>query len=177
MGAGKTLLGKVLARNMRLSYMDTDHFIENRYRKKISEIFAVEGENYFREIEHKVISELSELEDVIISTGGGLPCFNDNMEIMNRKGTTVYLEVSVHKLADRLTSGKTVRPVLQGRTGEDLRAFIAENLAKRKPFYEQAKIRFDTESANDDENVDFLAKRLEKTIFLYNMFGGRKDND
>ncbi|MDR2148723.1 MAG: shikimate kinase [Tannerella sp.] len=168
MGAGKTFLGNALACKMHLFRIDTDHFIENRYRKKVSEIFAVEGENRFREIEHKIISELSELEDVIISTGGGLPCFNNNMELMNRKGTTVYLEVSVDELVRRLKTDKATRPVLQGRSGEELRAFIAENLEKRKPFYEQAKIRFNAELMDGKKDIDTLAERLKEIISLYN---------
>jgi len=133
MGAGKTMIGKALGNRMNLSYIDTDHFIENRFKKKVSEIFASEGENRFREIEHNVISELSDFENVVISTGGGLPCFNNNMELMNEKGITVYLEASVDELAARLDASKTVRPVLQGRSGEKLREFISENLEKRRP--------------------------------------------
>jgi shikimate kinase len=164
MGAGKTMLGKVLAEKMNLAYIDTDHFIESRYRKKISEIFASEGENRFREIEHNVISELSDFEDVVISTGGGLPCFNHNMKLMNEKGTTVYLEVSVNELSVRLEASKTMRPVLQGHSGKELRAFIAENLDKRKPFYEQAKIRFDVELMDDEKDIEALRAALEKII-------------
>lgn len=164
MGAGKTMLGKVLAKKMNLSYIDTDHFIENRYRKKISEIFADRGESRFREIERRVISELSDFEDVVISTGGGLPCFNNNMELMNEKGTTVYLEVSVEELAARLEAGKTVRPVLQGRTGEELRKFISENLEKRRPYYEQAKIRFAAGKMNSRKDIDALTEALKQII-------------
>jgi shikimate kinase len=168
MGAGKTSLGRALAHKMNLLYIDTDHFIENRYRKKISEIFASEGESRFREIEHKVISELSDFENVIIATGGGLPCFHDNMKLMNEHGTTVYLEVSVDELAARLKADKVTRPVLQGRSGEDLKTFIAENLDKRRPFYEQAKIRFSAETMDGNDDIDALAKRLETIISFYN---------
>jgi shikimate kinase len=164
MGSGKTILGKALANRTNLSYIDTDHFIESRYRKKIREIFAGEGENRFREIEHNVISELADYEDVVISTGGGLPCFNNNMELMNEKGITVYLEVSVNELAARLETSKSVRPVLQGRSGEELKQFISENLDKRRPYYEQAKIRFDVEKMEDERDIEMLVKALEKII-------------
>jgi shikimate kinase len=164
MGAGKTMLGRVLAKKMNLSYIDTDHFIENRYRKKISEIFADKGESRFREMEHHVISELSDFEDAVISTGGGLPCFNNNMELMNEKGTTVYLEVSAEELAARLETSKTMRPVLQGLTGEELRKFISENLEKRRPYYEQAKIRFDAGKMDNRKDIDALAEALKQII-------------
>ncbi|MDR2385577.1 MAG: shikimate kinase [Tannerella sp.] len=164
MGVGKTIIGRTLGEKINFSYIDTDHFIENRYRKKISEIFAIEGENRFREIEHNVISELSDFEHVVISTGGGLPCFNNNMELMNKKGITVYLEASATLLAARLEASNTVRPVLQGRFGEDLRKFISENLEKRRICYEQAKIRFNVEEMKDEKDIKVLLKALQQII-------------
>ena len=164
MGAGKTTLGKALARRMNLSYIDTDHYIENRYRKKISEIFSSEGEKRFRDIEHRILLEISEFEDIVISTGGGLPCFNDNMATMNNLGTTVYLETSEEELAARLGVSKNVRPVLENRSGSELVDFIRENLDKRREFYEQAKILFNAEQMYDDSDVNALVEKLEKLI-------------
>jgi shikimate kinase len=164
MGAGKTTLGKVLARRMKLSYIDTDQFIENRYRRKIGDIFASEGEAPFRKLEYRILCEISEIENVIISTGGGLPCFHDSMTVMNRMGTTVYLEVSPEELAARLNASKTVRPVLQNRSGKELLDFIRENLNKRKPFYEQATIRFNAEGMYTKRDVETLAEKLETQI-------------
>jgi shikimate kinase len=165
MGAGKTTLGKVLARQMNLSYIDTDHFIENRYHRKVGDIFAAEGESRFREMEHRILCEVSEIENVVISTGGGLPCFNDNMGIMNNIGTTVYLEVSVEGLAARLRASKTIRPVLQNRSGKELTDFIKENLDKRRPFYEQAKICFNAELMYTSCDAKALAEKLELLIY------------
>ena len=164
MGAGKTTLGKMLARKMNLSYVDTDHYIENRYHKKISEIFASEGEARFRDIEHRILLEVSEFEDLVISTGGGVPCFNDNMNIMNSLGTTIYLETSEKELAARLKESKNVRPVLKDHTGSEFIDFIKENLSKRKVFYEQAKIRFNAELMYAGADVDELAENLKKLI-------------
>lgn len=164
MGAGKTTLGKVLAQRMNLSYIDTDHFIENRYRQKVSEIFASGGEARFRDIEHRVLQEISEFEDIVVSTGGGLPCFNDNMAMMNQAGTTVFLDVSVEELAARLEISKNVRPILKDRSGDELIAFIKENLDKRRPFYEQAEIRFNVEQMYSDHDVEVLAERLEELL-------------
>ena len=164
MGAGKTTLGKALARRMNLSYIDTDHYIENRYHKKISEIFASEGEERFRDIERRILIEISEFEDIVVSTGGGLPCFNDNMATMNNCGTTVYLETSEKELAARLGVSKNVRPVLKNRSGSELAGFIKENLDKRRFFYEQANIRFDAEQMYTDNDVNVLARELDLLI-------------
>ena len=161
MGAGKTTLGKSLAQQMNLGYIDTDHFIENRYRKKISDIFAVEGEERFREIEHRVLLEISAFEDVVVSTGGGLPCFHDNMLIMNNTGITVYLEAPVEELAARLDVSKNVRPVLKNRSGSELEAFIKDSMNIRKPYYELAKIRFHVPPTVNNNDVERLAKELD----------------
>ena len=161
MGAGKTTLGKSLSQRMNLNYIDTDHFIENRYRKKISDIFATEGEERFREIEHRILCEISEFEDVVISTGGGLPCFHENMAIMNNTGTTVYLEAPVEELAIRLNLSKNVRPVLEKRSGSELEVFIIENIKVRKQFYELAKVRFSTAQTVTEKDIESLAKALE----------------
>ena len=94
MGVGKTTLGKALADRTGLSFIDLDLFIEGRYRKTIRQIFEAEGEEAFREIERKALHEVAEFEDIILSTGGGTPCFFDNMTYMNSVGTTVYLKAS-----------------------------------------------------------------------------------
>jgi len=164
MGAGKTTLGKLLARRMNLNYIDTDQFIEKRYHKKVGEIFAVDGEERFRDIEHRILQEISEFEDIVISTGGGLPCFNDNMAIMNNTGITIYLEVPEEELAARLKTSKNVRPVLKKRSGNELMAFIKENLSVRKPFYEQANIHFQAGETYMKKDIDFLAQKVGELI-------------
>ncbi|MDR0394122.1 MAG: shikimate kinase [Tannerella sp.] len=165
MGAGKTTLGKALARRMHLSYIDTDQFIENRYHKKVCDLFASGGEAHFRKIEYHTLCEVSEIENVVISTGGGLPCFQDSMVIMNRAGTTVYLDVPAEELATRLKASKTVRPVLQNRSGSELVDFIKESLEERRPFYEQAGICFDAEQMDTEYDVKTLVEKLEALIY------------
>jgi shikimate kinase len=167
MGAGKTTLGKALARRMNLSFVDTDLFIERRYRKKTPEIFATEGEAYFREIEHRILQELTEFEDTVVSTGGGLPCFYDHMMLMNRAGITVYLNVSVKALAARLEVSKNIRPILRNRSGTELIDFIKESLNRRESFYRRAKIRFDAEQMETKNEVEALAEQLQLQIALH----------
>lgn len=164
MGAGKTTVGKDLSGRMGLSFIDLDCYIEGRFHKTVRQLFAERGEESFRDIERRMLHEVAMFEDVLISTGGGTPCFYDNMDFMNRAGTTVYLKVSVGELAKRLEVGKHTRPVLQGRTGEELRRFIGESLQKREPFYEQASVVFEAEVMLTEADVRNISLALEKII-------------
>ncbi len=164
MGAGKTTVGKTLSKALDLSFIDLDYYIEGRYRKAIKQLFAERGEEAFREIERNMLHEVATFEDVLVSTGGGTPCFFDNMAYMNEVGTTVYLKVSVEELANRLETCKQTRPVLKNRSGEELKSFIEENLQVRSPFYEQAKIVFDAEKMMTEEDVNSLTERLKSLL-------------
>ena len=143
MGAGKTTLGKSFARELNVPFIDLDWYIEERFHKSIRELFVERGEASFRELERNMLHEVSEFEDVIISTGGGTPCFFDNMDYMNGHGQTVFLDVHLDILFNRLRVATHQRPILQGITDEELRAFIADALEKRAPFYVQARFRVD----------------------------------
>ena len=160
MGAGKTTVGKVLSRQLGLSFVDLDHYIEGRYHKTVGQLFAEKGEEAFREIERRMLREVAAFENVLISTGGGTPCFFDNMEFMNGTGQTVYLKVSVWELAKRLELCKSTRPVLKGRAGDELKNFIAESLEKREPFYLKAEIVFDVEEMLTDQDVHKISQEL-----------------
>ena len=124
-------------------FIDLDWYIEERFHKSIRELFTERGEASFRELERNMLHEVGEFEDVVVSTGGGTPCFFDNMEYMNGCGQTVFLDVHPDILFRRLRVAKQQRPILQGKTDEDLRTFIVEALDKREPFYSQARYRFD----------------------------------
>ena len=141
MGAGKTTLGKAFARELNVPFIDLDWYIEERFHKSIRELFVERGEASFRELERNMLHEVSEFENVIISTGGGTPCFFDNMDYMNGHGQTVFLDPDI--LFNRLRVATHQRPILQGKTDEELRAFIVDALDKRAPFYLQARYRFD----------------------------------
>ena len=153
MGAGKTTVGKELAERTGLSFIDLDVFIEERYHRTVSRLFAEYGEDKFIDIERRLLHEVAEFEDIIISTGGGTPCFFDNMEFMNAAGKTVYLQVSVDELAARLETCRHTRPVLQNRTGEELKSFITDSLQKRLPFYEKAQMIFPAETMLTYEDI------------------------
>lgn len=139
MGCGKSTLGRRLSKHLDLQFVDMDHYIEERNCKTIPQIFQEEGEAEFRLKEKKALEELSEFNNIVIATGGGAPCFFDNMEVMNQTGKTVYLNISPDILADRLLKSKTERPLIKGKSRKELVSFIDETLNKRNEFYKQAK--------------------------------------
>ncbi len=139
MGCGKSTLGRRLSEYLGLQFVDLDHYIEERNFKTIPQIFADEGETEFRKKERKALEELSAFNDIVIATGGGAPCFFDNIDLMNNTGKTVYLNIHPKVLADRLLNSKTERPLIKGKSPKELEAFIDETLEKRNEFYSQAK--------------------------------------
>jgi shikimate kinase len=162
MGSGKTTVGKLLAKELNLQFIDMDLFIENRFRKSISAIFEEKGEAGFREIERKALHEITDFENVVISTGGGLPCFFDNMDVMNKTGTTIYLKISVEELANRLKNGKQKRPLIKDKNPEEIKAFIIQHLEKREGFYNKATFIFETDDLSSSEYFNTKIEQLIK---------------
>ena len=140
MGCGKSTIGRKLAILLSMNFIDLDKYIEERYFKTVPLIFSEEGENGFRKKERHSLMEVSQFEDVVIGTGGGTPCFFDNMEVMNLSGITIYLAPDTETLANRILKSKTERPLISGKSREELISYINLALKKRIPFYEQAKI-------------------------------------
>ena len=153
MGCGKSTIGRKLADLMRISFVDLDKYIEERYFKTVPAIFAEEGEERFREKERASLIEVAQFEDVVIGTGGGAPCFFDNMEVMNGSGVTVYIAPDTEILATRLIKSKTERPLIAGKSREELISFINTALLKRAPFYEKSKIIIRGENNLDPQLV------------------------
>ncbi len=154
MGCGKSTLGRRLANHLGVQFVDMDHYIEERNCKTIPQIFEEEGEAEFRKKERKALEELSEFTDIVIATGGGAPCFFDNIDLMNRTGKTIYLNIDPTILADRLLHSKTERPLIKGKSRDELVAFIDDTLKKRNEFYMQAKYQItlpDVELASVEE--------------------------
>lgn len=139
MGSGKTTVGHALSQELGLPFYDLDWYIETRMHRTVKQIFDEKGEEGFRKIEHNLLHEVAEFEDVIISCGGGTPCFFDNIDYINRQGETVYLKCTTDVLYKHLKMGKTVRPLLLNKTPDEVKTFIEAQLKQREPFYAKAK--------------------------------------
>lgn len=166
MGAGKTTLGRALAKALGLTFIDLDNYIELRYCKSINQIFAERGEDGFRNIERTLLHEVCEFEDVIISSGGGTPCFFDNIDYMNAQGTTIYLQVPNDRLLTRLKIARNRRPLLKDKNDEEIEQFIAEQIQRREPFYTKADHAFTADRLEDREQIAESVERFCKQFNL-----------
>ena len=135
MGSGKSTVGKKLARSLGYDFIDTDDVISSLVGKAVYKIFMEDGEDAFRQMERSVLVSFKDRKDTVIATGGGLPCFFDNMATMKRYGITVYLQMQVASLIVRLNQAKTPRPLLPKLPPEEFKLYIQQHLAKRNPFY------------------------------------------
>ena len=144
MGSGKTTIGRLLAKDLGFDFIDTDSFIEAQQGITIAEIFALHGEVAFREMEHKLLLDLQNCNSAVISTGGGMPCHNGNMDVMLACGKAVYLKTSPQALAQRLILSQDERPLIRGKTETELLQYITEQLSKREPVYNRADITIQT---------------------------------
>lgn len=139
MGSGKTTIGKKLANYLKYEFIDLDKLIESKAGMSIVSYFELHGEGAFRELEQDILQKTEFPENVIIATGGGAPCFGDNMEWMNKSGLVAYLSLSPKALASRLEHSKTDRPLIRHLKGDELIDFISTKLQDREVFYNKAK--------------------------------------
>lgn len=140
MGCGKSYAGRNLAPLLGFEYVDIDKYIEENEGLSVKEIFENKGEDYFRQKEKEFIQQLDKEQNLVVSTGGGAPCFFDNMDVMNEKGLTIYLNRNKEKTIWRLLKGQYKRPLIANLSLEELEKFYDERLESRKPFYEKAKL-------------------------------------
>ena len=163
MGSGKTYVGKQLAQLLDYLFVDTDSLIENTEGVTVAQLFEQKGETTFRKIESERLQGLSKWDNIIVATGGGAPCFHGNMDFLNNSGITVYLKTKPQLLLERLQAETAHRPVLSGRKGAELLAFIETKVAEREAFYGQADIIIHQE--NNEQNIaeDILKAIYEKS--------------
>lgn len=140
MGAGKTTLAKKLANDLSYDFIDLDEIFENQYKIYISDFFTRYGEELFRKIESELLKKTASYDNCVVATGGGAPCFFDNMDWMNNNGVTVFVNVSPKTAADRIFHSKHKRPITDGKTIDELTAFVEKHYAERLPSYEKAQI-------------------------------------
>lgn len=164
MGAGKTTVGKALAKDMGLQFYDLDWYIESRQMKTVPRIFAEKGEEGFRDVERRLLHEVAEFEDVVVSCGGGTPCFFDNIDYMNAQGQVVYLKAEPGVLLKHLRMGKTERPLLKGKSPEELVAFIESQLKIRSPYYEKARYTLDVSLMDNYEKIKITVANLTELL-------------
>ena len=166
MGSGKTTIGRALAKEIGLQFYDLDWYIESRMRKKVSQIFAERGEDGFRQVERNMLHEVAEFEDVLISCGGGTPCFFDNMDYMNQQAQVVYLHCEPEVLHRHLLMGKGDRPLLKGKSPEELLNFIHEQLKQREPYYSKASYTLDVSLLDNFEKIKITIDKMKELLDL-----------
>lgn len=157
MASGKSSAGKRLANKIGLPFVDLDDYIEEKYNTTIRLLIYDKGMDKFREIEKECLESLiNEHEDILISTGGGTPCFYDNIKLMNKSGITIYLEVDIPTLVERLMYAKKDRPLIWGKSREDLAVYAKELLERRQEDYNKAKYKVNGKNLKIDSLVDLI---------------------
>lgn len=169
MGCGKTTLGRAVADRSGVAFIDLDEYVEALAGMCIREIFASRGEEAFRRMEREALEELAAREDsptMIVACGGGTPCFGDNMELMNRLGTTVHLTAPLWRLFERLSVARAERPLIAALDDAGLERFIAEKFDERLPWYSRAAVEFDSTLLDDEAQVEETSQKFIKQFEL-----------
>lgn len=166
MGSGKTTIGKALSKETGMMFYDLDWYIESRMHKTVSQIFAERGEEAFRKMEYNMLHEVAEFEDVIISCGGGTPCFFDNMDYLSRQGDVVYLKASPDTLYKHLLMAKVERPLLKDKTQDELIDYITTHLAEREPYYQKAHHVLNVDVLDNYDKIKDSVAQLRQMLSL-----------
>ena len=160
MGVGKSTVGKKLATCMEYEFVDLDHLFETTYKICIDRFFQKYGEELFRKLEYKLLTGTFDRDNVVVSTGGGTPVYGDAMEKMNENGTTVFLNMPVGGITNRLTNAKRKRPLVEQKQDDELQSFVEQRLEERLPVYQKAQITVDTM----DIDVEALASKIKDEL-------------
>ncbi|MBO4874260.1 MAG: shikimate kinase [Bacteroidales bacterium] len=162
MGAGKSVIGRRLAKSLDLSFYDLDEEIESRYKMSVSSIFQKYDEACFRKLETTVLESFSEKDKFVLSCGGGTPCFGNNMELMNSLGTTIYIKVQTEELSSRISASYHKRPLTEGKSDAELADYVAATLKAREPFYAKSKITVDATGTDKDALTEKIVANLQQ---------------
>ncbi len=162
MGCGKTTLGRELAAQMKVRYIDLDEYIVQQQGKSVVQIFAQVGEAAFRNLETAALHEVAAMTDVIVGCGGGTPCQADNMSLMNGAGITVWLVTSPERITARLLlpEQKAKRPKVSALPPDSVLPLVKKELAEREIFYRQAQLQFDSTDIETGQATRRTARRL-----------------
>lgn len=164
MGAGKTTVGRALSKAIGVPFYDLDWYIEQRMRRSVRQLFDERGEEGFRRVERNMLHEVAEFEEVILSCGGGTPCFFDNMDYLNLQSETVYLKATPEVLYAHLKMGKSVRPLLLNKTPEEVEAFVKQQLQQREPYYSKAKHVLDVNVLDSRDKVRVSVRKIRRML-------------
>ena len=155
MASGKTTFGSALAEKLGTPFIDLDRFIENHAQKSIPDIFRDNGEEYFRALEKDCLAKAVDSEpDVVIACGGGTPCFHDNIDFLNKNGITVFLETSIPVLIERLQLENEKRPLVAGKSNDEIREKVLSQLCERLPHYMEAKLKWHGDDLNSNKEIN-----------------------
>ena len=168
-GSGKSTLGRGLSALTGLSFIDLDLYIQGRFSCSVADIFARKGEDGFRRIEHNLLHEVGEMQDVIVACGGGTPCFFDNMDYMLGAGTVVHLVPQRERLHERLCRRRAHRPAIARMSDPEIYEYIDRTSALRNPVYERAHLRVESSEHEDRRSIDRTALSLIKRLFKNNL--------
>ena len=162
-GCGKTFLGRRSAKLLGLNFIDLDLEIESYAGISVQKLFKIYGEEKFREIENYVLKNTAELDDVVISCGGGTPCFLNNMEIIKSRGISIYLKMNERALFHRLKNSKNKRPLLESKNDEELLNKISRLLGSREKYYNQADLIFEALNSTPEQLVKVINDYCNKS--------------
>ncbi len=159
-GCGKTYLGNSVSLQLKLPFVDTDHLLAKELNEPVTSVFKTKGENYFRLKESELLRSMIKKRRALISTGGGMPCYHDNMRWMNENGITIYLEASAAFLFHRLVKEKSTRPLISHLTDVELMIYITETLSSRRQFYEKGQLKLNAETITPARLISVIRKKL-----------------
>ena len=160
MSAGKSTTAKRLANRLGLEAYDTDRMFEERFHITVSDFFKKYDEPLYRKLETQILHETLAFDNAVIATGGGTPCFNDNMDWMNQNGYTVFLKISPESAVVRLSQSKVRRPKVYGKSTEELEDFIRKNYTERMPFYEKAMLTVKGENLDIESLLEAIRTNI-----------------
>lgn len=163
MGCGKTEIGKKISKKLNLGFIDTDFEIENKYSNSLNNLFKDNGEEFFRKEETELIKAIKKLDNKIIATGGGLPCYNKNLNLLDKSGLIIYLRCSVNNLFNRLVKNLNKRPLIKDFNKNELRKYIETTLNKREKIYKKSHKIIECDNKSENE----ILREINSFIFSF----------